>query len=324
MFRRCALLILTIAAAASSVEAARSKEYDDWGLSPARLLMTRAEQEAWNSVRTDEDAKHFIELFWARRDPTPDTPANEFRTEFEERIRVADKRFATQNAIGSQTDRGEALVLFGEPDHVDHFIKTNESPVAGSSDALSRSTAQFNRPLNEEVWTYRNDKALRMGTRQREVQLAFQDTHDQGRLEIAAGSKRLLDVAAVAVAQAAFKRPDLLAAAPTTNPAQPAFVALRMILVGDEATAYDLLRRLQDGADFAELARRNSKHASAEFGGYIGRIAAAELAPDFRKALAEAKAGAPVVIKRAPTEFAVVKVLTEAEAKLADKELPAK
>jgi GWxTD domain-containing protein len=324
MFRRCALLILAIAAAASSVEAARSKEYDEWGLSPVRLLMTKAEQEAWNSVTTDEDAKRFIALFWARRDPTPDTPTNEFRAEIEERIRDADKRFATPNAIGSQTDRGEAFVLFGEPDHVDHFVSTNESPVAGSSDAISRSTAQFNRPLNHEVWTYRNDKALRMGTRQREVQLVFEDTHDQGRLEIAAGSRRLMDVAAVAVAQAAFKRADLLAAAPTTNPAQPAVLALRIILVGDEATAYDVLRRFQEGADFAELARRNSKHASAEFGGYIGRIAAAELAPDFRKALAEAKPGGAVVIKRSPSEFAVVKVLTEVEAKLADKDLPPK
>ncbi len=89
MLRRCALVILAFAAVASSVEAARSKEYDQWGLSPVRLLMTKMEQAAWSSVVTDEDAKRFIELFWARRDPTPDTPANEFRAEVEH---VGDRR----------------------------------------------------------------------------------------------------------------------------------------------------------------------------------------------------------------------------------------
>lgn len=322
MPRRCALLILVFAAAATTLQAARSKEYEQWGLSPVRLLMTKAEQQAWSAVTTDDDAKAFIDLFWARRDPTPDTPANEFRSEIEQRIKEADKRFATSDTIGSQTDRGEAFVLFGEPDHVDYNVRRNEGVIAGSSDALSSSMARFNRQLHGELWTYRNEKALRMGTRQREVQLLFEDTHDQGRLEIAAGSKRVMDSAVVAVAQAAYRRTDLVAA--VASPSQPAMLALRMILVGDEATAYDLLRRFQEGGDFADLARKNSKHASAQFGGYIGRIPAAELAPDFRKALAEVKAGGAVVIKRSPTEFAVVKVLTEAEAKVADRELASK
>lgn len=314
MKQKAVLMIVAIAGLAAVLDAgALSNEPRVWGATAVRLLMTKAEQTAFDTVASDDEAKRFIELFWARRDPTPDTPVNEFREQIEQRMREADKRFATHDTRGSATDRGRVFVLFGEPDHVEVGVMSGNS--AGESTSLSGSMGQFNRQLNSEIWTYRNEKAARFGTALREAQLFFQDTRFAGEMELAAGSRRVMEAASIAVARAALKRPFLREADLIPGAHE---LALRIIVVSDSAKAYELLRRVQEGGDFAEIARSNSTHASSQAGGYIGRIAAAELAPDFQAALADTKPGGSVVIKRSPTEFAVVKLLTDAEAAAAD------
>ena len=56
---------------------ALSAEYLDWGRGPAQFLMTKEEAAKWKTIASDDDAKAFVALFWARRDPTADTPRNE-------------------------------------------------------------------------------------------------------------------------------------------------------------------------------------------------------------------------------------------------------
>ena len=85
--------ILT-AAAATSAFAALSPAKADWGKGPAQYIMTTEEKAAWKSIQTDAAADDFIALFWARRDPTPATPRNEFREEFEARVKTADAQFS--------------------------------------------------------------------------------------------------------------------------------------------------------------------------------------------------------------------------------------
>ena len=89
---RTALWLAALAALiAVDVVAEVSAQYRDWGNTGLRYLMMKQEQLDWASLKTDADAKAFIELFWARRDPTPDTPVNELRQEIEARIAEADK-----------------------------------------------------------------------------------------------------------------------------------------------------------------------------------------------------------------------------------------
>src|SRR5207302_11511107 len=83
--------ILT-AAAATSAFAALSPAKADFGKGPAQYLMTAEEKAAWKNIQTDAAADEFIALFWARRDPTPATPRNEFREEFEARVKTAEDR----------------------------------------------------------------------------------------------------------------------------------------------------------------------------------------------------------------------------------------
>jgi GWxTD domain-containing protein len=92
-----------------------STNVQEWGSGPARWLMTKDEQRAWSKVQTDAEANAFIDLFWARRDPTEGTERNEFKEEFERRVASADRDFAFAGKRGSLTDPGRVLILLGAP-----------------------------------------------------------------------------------------------------------------------------------------------------------------------------------------------------------------
>ena len=111
------LLIAVVFVAASAVSgfAAPSPAKADWAKGPVQYFMTADEKAAWKAVQNDADADAFIELFWARRDPTPTTPRNEFREEFDARVKLADDLFTHGRTHGSMTDPGRIVILFGPP-----------------------------------------------------------------------------------------------------------------------------------------------------------------------------------------------------------------
>ncbi len=77
--------------------------------------MSKKERKEWKAISSDEDAKQFIDLFWAKRDPNLDTPINEFRVEFDLRVTVADENFTWEKQRGAITDRAKVLILLGNP-----------------------------------------------------------------------------------------------------------------------------------------------------------------------------------------------------------------
>jgi GWxTD domain-containing protein len=100
----------------ASAFAALSPKYADWAKGPEQWLMTRDDWRAWKNVKTDDEAHDFIELFWARRDPTPGTLINEFRDTFEGRVVYADKNYKSyRGKRGSLTEPGRVFVLLGSP-----------------------------------------------------------------------------------------------------------------------------------------------------------------------------------------------------------------
>lgn len=107
-----------VAATVSSGFAQISPAKADWAKGPVQFLMTNEDAATWKSLASDDAAQAFIDLFWARRDPTPNTPANEFREDFEQRVAYADGHFAAPKIKGSLSDRGRALILFGPPSKV--------------------------------------------------------------------------------------------------------------------------------------------------------------------------------------------------------------
>lgn len=111
-------------------------------------IITNEERTAFKRLSTAEEQESFIEQFWLRRDPTPDTAENEFKEEHYRRIAYANERYAS-GIPGWKTDRGRIYITYGPPDE-------NESHPSGGT---------YNRPYEEgggttstypfEIWRYR-------------------------------------------------------------------------------------------------------------------------------------------------------------------------
>ena len=82
------------------------------------VLASKQEKREWEAVGSANEQARFVDEFWKRRDPSPDTPENEFRDEFERRVVFADRVFESPDARGSTSDRGRVFVLLGQPSSV--------------------------------------------------------------------------------------------------------------------------------------------------------------------------------------------------------------
>jgi GWxTD domain-containing protein len=104
-------------------EQARQKEeagnyLKKWASEEVPYIIDPQEQAAFNKLKTDEEREQFIEAFWLRRDPNPDTVDNEYRDQYYQRITLANERY-TSGIPGWKTDRGRILIMHGEPDEVE-------------------------------------------------------------------------------------------------------------------------------------------------------------------------------------------------------------
>jgi GWxTD domain-containing protein len=122
--------------------------YKTWLNQDVVWIITDEEARAFKQLSNDEERDAFIEQFWLRRNPTPDSPENEFREEHYRRIAYANEHFAAGKP-GWKTDRGHIYISFGKPDSI-------ESHPSGGS---------YQRPIDEgggetstfpfETWHYR-------------------------------------------------------------------------------------------------------------------------------------------------------------------------
>jgi len=128
----------------------------------ARTIMTDDEAEVFKSLPDEASRAEFIEEFWAIRDPRPETPENEARTEFEKRLRYAALWFGSHNPYrgkdpggplrnlsGVSEERGRTYILLGKPDVIIFFDGAHET----ESHDGSRSRLQFDLWILEQ-WIY--------------------------------------------------------------------------------------------------------------------------------------------------------------------------
>jgi GWxTD domain-containing protein len=111
-------------------------------------IITDEEKSAFKHFQTDEEREQFVEQFWKRRDPTPDTEENEYKEELYRRIAYSNEHYAS-GIPGWKTDRGMIYIKYGPPDEIDSH------PSGGS----------YQRPMEEgggqtstypfEDWRYR-------------------------------------------------------------------------------------------------------------------------------------------------------------------------
>jgi GWxTD domain-containing protein len=111
-------------------------------------IITDEERQAFKRLNTDEERQQFVEQFWLRRDPTPDTEENEFKEEHYRRIAYANEHFAS-GIPGWKTDRGRIYITFGPPDEIESHPSggTYERPIEEGGGTTS--TYPF------EQWRYR-------------------------------------------------------------------------------------------------------------------------------------------------------------------------
>lgn len=86
----------------------------------ARLFMTKQEKNIFEYLPDKISREEFIQDYWNKRDPNPETEENEFRDEFYNRIEYANQRF-NEGISGWKTDRGRIYIFLGPPDKVDIY-----------------------------------------------------------------------------------------------------------------------------------------------------------------------------------------------------------
>jgi GWxTD domain-containing protein len=92
--------------------------YKKWLEEEVPYIITGEERSAFLQLATNEEREQFIEAFWQRRDPTPDTVENEFKEEHYRRIAYANERFSS-GIPGWRTDRGRIYIMWGKPDQLE-------------------------------------------------------------------------------------------------------------------------------------------------------------------------------------------------------------
>jgi len=123
--------------------------YGFWLRDEVPDIITEDERRAFLGLSTNEEREQFIEIFWNRRNPEPESPTNSVREEHYRRLAYADEHFAS-GIPGRKTDRGRIYIIWGPPDEIESHPTggTYERPLGqggGSSNAYAW-----------ELWRYRH------------------------------------------------------------------------------------------------------------------------------------------------------------------------
>ncbi len=94
------------------------KLYQSWLDQDVRYIIADQERADFKKLTTDDQRDKFIEDFWNRRNPTPQSSENPFKEEHYRRIAYTNTHFAA-NVPGWKTDRGRFYIMYGPPDSID-------------------------------------------------------------------------------------------------------------------------------------------------------------------------------------------------------------
>jgi GWxTD domain-containing protein len=122
--------------------------YKTWLNQEVTYIISDDERKAFMSLSNDEERDAFIEAFWQRRNPNPDSPENEFREEHYRRIQYANDHFAAGKP-GWKTDRGHVYISFGKPDDIESHPSGGTYLRPQDEGGGTTSTFPF------EIWHYR-------------------------------------------------------------------------------------------------------------------------------------------------------------------------
>jgi GWxTD domain-containing protein len=158
---------------ARNVKPELKKAYKDWLDKDVTYIITDEERKAFKKLATDDERERFIEEFWRRRDPDPDTDENEFKEEYYERIAYANEHFAS-GIPGWKTDRGRIWIMYGKPDG------RETHPMGGMYDRPSHEGGGSTSTYPFETWFYRYLPGVGSG-----IEIEFVDPTGSGEYRLA-------------------------------------------------------------------------------------------------------------------------------------------
>ena len=98
------------------------ERYQKWLDEEVVYIITPTERDVFLKLQTDRERDLFIAAFWNHRDPTPNSPTNEFKTEHFRRIAYANQHLGREGTVpGWKTDRGRIYILLGEPQDIQRY-----------------------------------------------------------------------------------------------------------------------------------------------------------------------------------------------------------
>jgi GWxTD domain-containing protein len=136
-----------------------------WLEEDVKYIITGEERKAFAQLNTDAERESFIESFWLRRDPTPDSVENEMKEEHYRRIAYANQHYAS-GIQGWRTDRGRVYIAHGPPDEIESHPSGGSYQRPYEEGGGTTSTYPF------EIWRYRYLEGVGPGT---DILLEFVD-----------------------------------------------------------------------------------------------------------------------------------------------------
>jgi GWxTD domain-containing protein len=146
--------------------------YKKWLDEDVRWIITDEELSAFKKLSNNAERDQFIEMFWQRRDPTPDTAENEYKEEHYRRIVWANEHFAA-GMPGWRTDRGRIYIMYGKPDSIDSH------PMGGPYQRPAEEGGGQTETYPFEVWRYRYLEGIGQ-----EIEIEFVDDCNCGAYEM--------------------------------------------------------------------------------------------------------------------------------------------
>src|SRR5262252_376352 len=146
--------------------------YKKWLDQDVRWIITDEELSAFKKLSNNAERDSFIEHFWQRRDPTPDTSENEFKEEHDRRLAYADEHYAA-GIRGRNTDRGRIYIMYGKPDSIDSH------PMGGPYQRPAEEGGGETETYPFEVWRYRYLEGIGQ-----EIEIEFVDDCSCGAYEM--------------------------------------------------------------------------------------------------------------------------------------------
>ncbi|HEY6442086.1 MAG TPA: GWxTD domain-containing protein [Candidatus Acidoferrales bacterium] len=125
-----------------------NSQYKKWLNEDVVYIITPEERRSFLQLQTNEEREQFIEAFWQRRNPDPDSPENTFKEEHYRRIAYANEHFAS-GIPGWKTDRGKIYIMWGPPDEIDAH------PTGGTWDRPMDQGGGSTSTYPYEDWRYR-------------------------------------------------------------------------------------------------------------------------------------------------------------------------